>query len=247
MMINKENSLLEILSEYKWGEAYTCYKCRHNAYKKGKQYLSRKCKMCDYDESVQKFTAFEGTKDIVKAHDIINYIYDNCIITDYDKEVIVVESKGQQEEHDILLTKNFNEGELISFNTLVSRYANGNISKSLRDRLIVENIKNHKLNISEIARVVGLEENSVYRFLTKIDERLRMTKEFNNDNPVENIFYTLCDTRWNRDYLLGLLMIPLDSIWNKLKKEINGRHYEICEPRGSLRLKGNFRWMIEEC
>lgn len=56
------------LSGFKWSEGYSCTKCSHTGFIKGKQPHSRRCRKCGYDESTTKGTLFEHLRfDIDKA------------------------------------------------------------------------------------------------------------------------------------------------------------------------------------
>ena len=52
----------EYLADQKWSDGYTCKKCGHNDYIKGKQPCSRRCRKCSYDESTTSDTLFHKLK-----------------------------------------------------------------------------------------------------------------------------------------------------------------------------------------
>lgn len=57
---SKENDCLKYLAEIKWpNKEYSCKKCGHTNYCKGKQNYSRRCTRCKYDESPIAGTLFE--------------------------------------------------------------------------------------------------------------------------------------------------------------------------------------------
>ncbi len=63
-----EEACLRYLDELKWGGGYTCRKCGHGKYCKGKKPYTRRCANCRYPESVISFTLFGKLKfPIVKA------------------------------------------------------------------------------------------------------------------------------------------------------------------------------------
>jgi hypothetical protein len=63
-----EEACLRFLDELKWGGGYTCRKCGHGKYCKGKKPYTRRCAGCRYPESVISFTLFGKLKfPIVKA------------------------------------------------------------------------------------------------------------------------------------------------------------------------------------
>jgi len=53
---------LDYLSLTKWSLGYCCVKCENTNYIKGKQYASRRCKSCGYDESATANTIFHKLK-----------------------------------------------------------------------------------------------------------------------------------------------------------------------------------------
>jgi len=55
-------SCYEYLAEQKWSEGYSCKKCKHIKYIKGKQPKSRRCCKCGYDESTTTGTLFHKLK-----------------------------------------------------------------------------------------------------------------------------------------------------------------------------------------
>ena len=52
----------QYLADLKWSDGYSCIKCGHGDYIKGKQPCSRKCRKCCYDESPTSGTLFHKLK-----------------------------------------------------------------------------------------------------------------------------------------------------------------------------------------
>src|SRR5665647_2905741 len=60
------------LIERKWGNGFSCSRCGHEKYYKGKTYYYRKCRKCGYSESVTANTIFHGMKmPVLKAFHMI--------------------------------------------------------------------------------------------------------------------------------------------------------------------------------
>ena len=60
------------LIEWKWGKGFACSRCGCDESNKGRTYYHRRCKQCNYDESVLANTVFHGMKmPILKAFHII--------------------------------------------------------------------------------------------------------------------------------------------------------------------------------
>lgn len=62
---------LHFLIEQKWGNGYTCYKCKCTEFIKGRKWFYRRCKNCKYDESVTSNTIFHKCKmDLLKVFEM---------------------------------------------------------------------------------------------------------------------------------------------------------------------------------
>lgn len=62
----------EYLIEWKWGKGFACSRCGCDKSNKGRTYYYRRCKQCNYDESVLANTIFHGMKmPILKAFHMI--------------------------------------------------------------------------------------------------------------------------------------------------------------------------------
>ena len=68
----------QYLSDYKWGDGYTCKRCSSEVHIKGKQPFSKRCSKCGYDESTTTGTLFHKLKfDIDKAFKMLYEIVTN--------------------------------------------------------------------------------------------------------------------------------------------------------------------------
>ncbi len=56
------DSCMQYLVEQKWGQGYSCIKCGHTKFGKGRQWFYKRCKKCNYDESATANTLFHGVK-----------------------------------------------------------------------------------------------------------------------------------------------------------------------------------------
>lgn len=69
-------SCFAFLAGLKWSEGYQCKKCHHGQYFHGHTPFSRRCRKCDYDESVTAYTIFQNSRiPITKAFYMIFLIY----------------------------------------------------------------------------------------------------------------------------------------------------------------------------
>lgn len=61
-MFEDDLKCLEFLSKVKWGSGYTCKRCGHDNYCKGRKPFSRRCTRCKHDESATAHTVFHNIK-----------------------------------------------------------------------------------------------------------------------------------------------------------------------------------------
>ena len=70
------DSCFSFLAKLKWSKGYQCKKCYHDQYFNGHTPYSRRCRKCDYDESVTAYTIFQNSRiPITKAFYMIFLIY----------------------------------------------------------------------------------------------------------------------------------------------------------------------------
>ena len=58
MIYKNENVCCKFLEELKWKDGYTCKKCGNHEYRKDEITLMRRCKKCNYKESITTGTIF---------------------------------------------------------------------------------------------------------------------------------------------------------------------------------------------
>ncbi|MEP0366967.1 MAG: 7TM diverse intracellular signaling domain-containing protein [Cyclobacteriaceae bacterium] len=61
-IFEEDFELLEILSDYKWGEGYECTKCSNHTFSEGTVKYSRRCTKCGYQESPTTHTLFHNIR-----------------------------------------------------------------------------------------------------------------------------------------------------------------------------------------
>jgi hypothetical protein len=70
-----EAECMSYLASLKWSKGYTCPKCGHGEYKKGRTQYYRRCKSCFFDESCTSGTLFHKIKfSLVSAFEIIYWL-----------------------------------------------------------------------------------------------------------------------------------------------------------------------------
>jgi two-component system, sensor histidine kinase LadS len=80
-----ENSCLEFLAEFKWKHGFTCRKCGHENYCKGKRPFSRRCTRCKTEESATAHTIFHRCKiPLSEAFRLAQVVCVNPAISSYE-------------------------------------------------------------------------------------------------------------------------------------------------------------------
>lgn len=57
-----EEQCRQYISDQKWGSGYSCKRCNHKTFTKGRMHLDRRCQKCSYNESPTSGTLFHSTK-----------------------------------------------------------------------------------------------------------------------------------------------------------------------------------------
>lgn len=87
MITTTNEALIKTLADLKWKDGFACRKCGHNLYKAGtKTEGGRKCKKCDTEESLKRYTVFDNSKiPLEKAYDLIKYMVKICRLNENEK------------------------------------------------------------------------------------------------------------------------------------------------------------------
>jgi len=80
-----EDDYLELIADLKWADGYTCRKCCHTNYCKGKSPYSRRCTRCKHEESATSHTIFHRCHIPLKeAFRIISLVCSDPEISTYE-------------------------------------------------------------------------------------------------------------------------------------------------------------------
>ena len=80
-----EEDYLELIADQKWADGYTCRKCGHTNYCKGKSPYSRRCTRCKHEESATSHTIFHRCHIPLKeAFRIISLVCSDPAISTYE-------------------------------------------------------------------------------------------------------------------------------------------------------------------
>ena len=78
-------SCLKMISDQKWMHGYTCSKCGHTNYCRGKSPYSRRCTRCKHEESATAHTIFHRCHiPITEAFRMVFYVCRNPEISSYE-------------------------------------------------------------------------------------------------------------------------------------------------------------------
>ncbi len=84
-VFSSDEKCLEFLANEKWKDGYTCRKCGHTNFCKGKTPHSRRCTRCKHDESATAHTIFHRCKiDLTEAFKIAYLVCSKPKISTYD-------------------------------------------------------------------------------------------------------------------------------------------------------------------
>jgi transposase-like protein len=131
------------LIKLKWDKAYCCSKCGHDKYYKGKTYYHRKCRNCNYDESVTANTIFHGIKmPILKAFHMVFRLTakkKGMSTTELGNEVGVQQKTAWLFKRKVQVAMKQNNNDKLKDNvdadeTIIGGYTNKNKGRSLQTK-----------------------------------------------------------------------------------------------------------------
>lgn len=228
---NTDEIILRELSIYKWGDRWYCTKCGHNVYISGKKPYSRRCKKCKYDESVLKFTAFEGLRfPISIAHKFLHKMVSTAIVNQEKK--LLQRGKFQPE---------LNKPEkLISIVDYIVYCQQKNMHPWDIDERIARIIKRQRPSLRGLAERYGIEENTATKFINKINARIGLNEMPEYDNAHER-FITFVNEHYDKemDFYLSMLSVPLVGKWKLGECRIHNKQYALTIDRWS-------HWAVHE-
>lgn len=87
MITTTNEALIKTLADIKWKDGFVCRKCGHNFYKAGtKTEGGRKCRKCDTEESLKRYTVFDNSKiPLEKACNLFEYLVKKCFIDEEER------------------------------------------------------------------------------------------------------------------------------------------------------------------
>ncbi len=215
-MTRSERLILEELAQNKWQGRYCCARCGHESYMHNKQAYSRRCKQCKYEESLIKFTAFEGLRiPLIKAYHIVQRIVNTAYVNAEDK--IIPVGKLQHKRKD--------DRKLISIVDYINRCKANEIPPDVIDERIRRIMDRQRPSLRQLSMEFEVEENTMTKLIRKINARITLDEVLLNDSPYERII-DLVNVHYDKelDFYLQMVMHPLVGKWD-LGWQQRGKHH----------------------
>lgn len=229
-----ELEAIELMHGYKWNDDYTCYKCGCLRYKKGRKILSRKCSKCDYDESVLKFSAFEGLR--VAPEVICGILWELAEKSYLDPEWKVVKRRVREEELKDefgLIDWDVPGKGFTSLGEITDNYMKSeNGDHDAYVRRIERAISRFQPTVKSLSVKFGLEENTVVLLMDRICQRFREQDNYGADSSIGvilNFLAGVVNVERKFEWLLGTTMVPMRGKWEYGVRQIGRQWYAIGE------------------
>lgn len=224
-----EKEIKELFANIKWGDKFCCIKCGFNEYTKGNKYPDRRCKKCKTNESLYLNTALEGLRfSAEKMYKILESIY-NTVQISYDADIVFV------------------KGAYISIDKFKRDYAHIFPGKAGRKRIhnIIDNSRiNQHLTLTEIAKLVSIEQNTLALRLRRIADRI--PPMFQSENYYDTIKALLLMESYGshgQSYifsfndLLKIVLYPTKGVWVGGRLHFKNDTYEFEDEPGVAFIK----------
>ncbi len=231
---NREHEILVELDGYKWQEQFVCLKCGNKSFIKGEEPFSRRCSnsKCKKEVSLKKYTAFEGLRfPIEKAYGILEEIVRNASLG-RDQKVIPIKKRRKKELslNDIFNHDEFRDDEVeyISIGELLERTEKRKGDEDILNEKLAKIIRDYQPSVGRLAKRFEIEENTVIKFLDKINNRIPLEKAVVLNGSLERILdYPMFNGETTVSHLIGMAMVPLVGEWKYGILEIGGYTYGI--------------------
>lgn len=211
--------VLKELAFYKWGHCWYCTKCGNDIYIQGKKEFSRRCKKCRYDESILKYTAFEGLRfPIATAYNLLNKIISTAVVQG-DMKIVPV-GKHQPGSN--------RPQKYTSLNNYILRCKKKGMDPLELDAKLLKIIDRQRPSVRELSRIYGIEENTITMLLDKINARIGLNEMVEYENSHDRLI-SFINEHYDKepDFYHSLLMVPLVGNWRFGEIKINSKHYAL--------------------
>lgn len=183
-----DKKILEDLVQIKWGNSFCCTKCGHKSYADGKSSYSRRCKntSCRYEESLKKYTVFDGLNIPIEIGCGILLDIFNVSRVYFDTDIRIVGNNDKQ--YDTL-------GHYIKERERLEEEGNRQIDENITEDTIYKHIDKHRResSVSNLSKKYKIEESTIINFLDKVNERFSLEVHGEKYTSYERLIEVFCD------------------------------------------------------
>lgn len=204
LLTMKEKKIFKKLAEMKWRNKFCCTCCGHNTYISGKSPFSRRCKniQCRYEESLKRFTVFDGLNiPISKGYEILLDIFNVSRVYD-DTDLKIV---GHNKKH------YGNLGNYIAERNRIKKLGTRKIDSEVTEETVQKHIMQYRkqYSIRNLSKKYGIEENTIVNFLDSFNNRIPLSVVREKDNSYDRLIETFCELfDWDITAFFVLMMTP---------------------------------------
>lgn len=198
MKKTEKQTLLDYFADLKWGEKFCCINCGGDNYIPGRKPNSRLCTECRYDESLIKFTAFEGLRmPLTKAKQILDAVFERAVVP-VDKAI--VQSRGTDKKKTLI------------------EYITSSKERGIKPWVIDERLerimKRYRTPIRSLAKEFEIQPNSITKLLHKVDFRIPIyIKEGYPNSHLRLINFIADGPDFDIDAVWKLFLMPQVGNW----------------------------------
>lgn len=183
-----DKKILEDLAQIKWGNSFCCTKCGGKSYSDGKSPYSRRCKNtgCRYEESLKKYTVFDGLNISIEIGCGILLDIFNVSRVYFDTDISIVGNNDKQ--YDTL-------GHYINERERLQEEGNRQIDENITEGTIYKHIDKHRResSVSNLSKKYKVEEPTIIKFLDKVNERFSLEVHGEKYTSYERLIEVFCD------------------------------------------------------
>lgn len=169
-----EKKILHKLEQLKWENSFCCTKCGGESYSEGKSPHSRRCKnsKCRYEESLKKYTVFEGLNIPIEIGCEILLDIFNVSRVYFDTDINIVGNNDKQ--YNTL-------GHYIKERKKVQEKGHQQVDENITEDTIYRHIDKYRreFSVKRLSQRLKVDESTIINFLDKVNQRfsLEITEE----------------------------------------------------------------------
>ncbi|MEZ5018107.1 MAG: hypothetical protein R2800_13695 [Flavipsychrobacter sp.] len=200
----EDKKIFEKLVGMKWGNSFCCAKCGFASYVQGKSQFSRKCKntKCRYEESLKKYTVFDGLNiPIPIGCNILLDIF-NVSRVYFDTDLKIIGNNGKEYE---------NLGHYIDERKKVEEAGVQNFEKFVTEETVQKYIAKYRResSVKNLSTKYSIEESTIIKFLDRINERIPLSVKEEKATSYERLIEVFCHLyEWDITQFYKLIITP---------------------------------------